>query len=51
MATIALQVLGWLVFLAGTIVLGAWLRRNPDKRSAERASRVLHLQPTLRRTT
>jgi len=22
-------VLGWLIFLAGTIVLGAWLCRNP----------------------
>jgi len=42
-ATIVLQVLGWLVFLAGTIVLGAWLRGNPGKGSAERASRVLHL--------
>jgi hypothetical protein len=40
--TIVLQVRGWLVFLAGTIVLGIWLRSNPAKRPAERASRVLH---------
>ncbi len=37
-----LQVLGWLVFLASTIMLGTWLRRNPNKRNAERTSRILH---------
>ena len=42
MVIIVWQVLGWLVFLAGTLALGVWLRRNPGKRSAERASRVLH---------
>jgi protein-S-isoprenylcysteine O-methyltransferase Ste14 len=42
MVIIVLQTLGWLAFLTGTIVLGAWLRRNPGKRSAERTSRVLH---------
>ena len=42
MFTIVLQGLGWLTFITGTIVLGAWLRRNPSKRSAEVASRFLH---------
>jgi protein-S-isoprenylcysteine O-methyltransferase Ste14 len=42
MIIIVLQMLGWLVFLAGTIVLGTWLHRNPGKRRAERTSRVLH---------
>jgi len=40
--TIVLQMLGWLAFMGGTIALGAWLRRNPSKRSAERTSRVMH---------
>ncbi|MGD1994280.1 MAG: methyltransferase [Anaerolineae bacterium] len=42
MFTIILQALGWLMFLGSTIAMGAWLRRNPGKRNAERASRILH---------
>jgi len=42
MFTIVLQLLGWLTFMMATIALGAWLRRNPSKRSAERTSRILH---------
>jgi protein-S-isoprenylcysteine O-methyltransferase Ste14 len=42
MVTIVLQILGWLAFLAGAVALGAWLRKNPGKRNAERASKVLH---------
>jgi protein-S-isoprenylcysteine O-methyltransferase Ste14 len=41
--TIILQMLGWLVFLTGTVALGAWLRKNPNRRTAERTSRILHL--------
>jgi protein-S-isoprenylcysteine O-methyltransferase Ste14 len=43
MYTIILQALGWLTFATGTSILGAWLRRNPSKRNAQRISRVLHL--------
>ena len=43
MFTMVLQMMGWLAFLLGTIALGAWLRRNPSKRGAERTSRILHL--------
>jgi hypothetical protein len=28
--------------MTGTIILGAWLRRNPSKRTADRTSRILH---------
>jgi protein-S-isoprenylcysteine O-methyltransferase Ste14 len=41
--TIVLQMLAWLIFLAGTVVLGAWLRSHLGKRNAERTSRILHL--------
>jgi protein-S-isoprenylcysteine O-methyltransferase Ste14 len=43
MFTVVLQVLGWLIFLVGTIALGVWLRGNPNRRNAERAGRILHL--------
>jgi protein-S-isoprenylcysteine O-methyltransferase Ste14 len=43
MITIVMQGLAWLAFVAGTVALGAWLRRHPGRRSAERASRVVHL--------
>lgn len=49
MWTIVLQGVAWLVFFAGTAVLGAWLRRNPSKRNAERTSRILHALFWLRR--
>jgi len=42
MFTIVLQALAWLTFITGTVALGAWLRRHPAKRDAERASRILH---------
>jgi protein-S-isoprenylcysteine O-methyltransferase Ste14 len=42
MFIIVLQMLAWLAFLAGSLTLGAWLRRHPSRSSAERASRVLH---------
>jgi protein-S-isoprenylcysteine O-methyltransferase Ste14 len=42
-STIILQVLVWLAFVVGTITLGAWLRRNPSRRHAEKTSRILHL--------
>jgi len=42
MLVIFLQALGWAVFLAGSIALGTWLRKNPSKQNAEKTSRVLH---------
>jgi protein-S-isoprenylcysteine O-methyltransferase Ste14 len=43
MVTIVLQMLAWLAFLVGTLILGAWLRRHPGMRNAESTSRILHL--------
>ena len=43
MLTVVLQMLAWLVFTIGTVALGAWLRTHPGQRSAESASRILHL--------
>jgi hypothetical protein len=43
MVTIVLQMLAWLAFLVGTLILGAWLRCHPGKRNAETISRILHL--------
>jgi protein-S-isoprenylcysteine O-methyltransferase Ste14 len=43
MVTIVLQMLAWLAFLAGTLILGAWLRCHPGKRNAETTSRILHV--------
>ena len=43
MATIVLQMLGWLAFLAGTLILSAWLRSHPGKTNAETTSRILHV--------
>jgi protein-S-isoprenylcysteine O-methyltransferase Ste14 len=37
-----MQLFGWVAFLAGTLAAGTWLRRHPDKQTAERASRVVH---------
>jgi protein-S-isoprenylcysteine O-methyltransferase Ste14 len=42
-ATIIAQIVGGILFVAGTIVLGFWLRRHPGKREAERASRISQL--------
>jgi len=43
MVAIVLQMLAWLAFLVGTLILGAWLRCHPCKRNAETTSRILHL--------
>jgi protein-S-isoprenylcysteine O-methyltransferase Ste14 len=40
---IIVQALAWLTFLIATIILGAWLRSNPNKSHAEITSRILHL--------
>lgn len=42
MATIYLVFFGLFAFAAGTMILGAWLRRNPSKENAEKSSRVMH---------
>ena len=42
MSTIVLQTLGWVIFGVSTITIGVWLRRNPSKKDAENASRILH---------
>jgi protein-S-isoprenylcysteine O-methyltransferase Ste14 len=42
MFTIILQLLGWIAFIVASIILGAWLRKNPSKKGAERTSWVLH---------
>lgn len=39
---IVLQSVSWFIFLMGTMILGTWLRKNPAKKNAENASRVLH---------
>lgn len=43
MATIVLIALGWSAFVIGTLVLGLWLRKHPNRPNAEKASRVVHL--------
>jgi protein-S-isoprenylcysteine O-methyltransferase Ste14 len=42
MAVIVLQIVGWIVFVIGTLLTGRRLRRQRDKATAERTSRVLH---------
>jgi protein-S-isoprenylcysteine O-methyltransferase Ste14 len=42
MFTIILQLLGWITFIVASIILGAWLRKHPSKKGAERTSRILH---------
>ncbi len=42
MAVIVLQVVGWIAFVAGTLLAGRRLRRNRDTATAERTSRVMH---------
>jgi len=42
MIAIVLQVLGCVSVVTGTFILGARLRRNPTKDTAERFSRILH---------
>jgi len=41
--TIVFQAAGALAFLVGTLVIGARIRRNPNKENAESLSRVSHL--------
>jgi protein-S-isoprenylcysteine O-methyltransferase Ste14 len=42
MAAIYLGLLGLLVFILGTAILGIWLRRHPSRVNAEKSSRVMH---------
>jgi len=42
MIVIILQLLGWVAFVVVSIILGAWLRRYPTKKSAENTSLILH---------
>ncbi len=42
MFTIYLTLLGLISFAAGALVLGAWLRKNRTKDSAEKSSRIMH---------
>ncbi|AFM25858.1 methyltransferase family protein [Desulfomonile tiedjei] len=43
MEIIIVQVLGVFTFLIGSVWLGTWIRRAPDKDTAEKASRISHL--------
>jgi protein-S-isoprenylcysteine O-methyltransferase Ste14 len=36
-------VLGVMVFVLGTVILGLWLRKYPSKANADQASRIMHL--------
>lgn len=42
MVAIYLGALGLAAFVIGTVGLGLWLRANPSKDNAERASRIMH---------
>ena len=42
MFTLYLILFGLLVFAAGALVLGVWLRRHRSKENAEKSSRVMH---------
>lgn len=42
MLIILIQVLGVFIFITGALILGKWIRQNPDKKTAEKASRVNH---------
>jgi protein-S-isoprenylcysteine O-methyltransferase Ste14 len=42
MLTLYLGLLGLLVFLLGTGILGVWLRSHPSKENAEKSSRIIH---------
>lgn len=42
MFTIVLLALGWGTFVIGTLALGTWLRKSPNKADAESISRVVH---------
>lgn len=37
-----LILIGLLCFVAGTSILGSWLRRHPSKENAEKSSRIMH---------
>lgn len=43
MLTVAIQLMGLLIFAGGTVVLGVWLRKVPTQRTAVRAGRISHL--------
>jgi protein-S-isoprenylcysteine O-methyltransferase Ste14 len=42
MLILYLILIGLLCFVAGTAILGAWLRRRPSKENAEKSSRIMH---------
>jgi protein-S-isoprenylcysteine O-methyltransferase Ste14 len=42
MFTIYLTLLGLFFFVAGVVILGAWLRKNRTKENAEKSSRIMH---------
>jgi protein-S-isoprenylcysteine O-methyltransferase Ste14 len=42
MLIIYLAVVGVLVFVLGTAILGSWLRKHASKTNAERSSRIMH---------
>lgn len=42
MFTIYLTLLGLVFFVTGTVILGAWLRKNRTKENAEKSSRIMH---------
>ncbi len=42
MFTIYLTLLGLFFFVTGVVILGAWLRKNRTKDSAEKSSRIMH---------
>ena len=42
MFVLYLVIIGILVFAAGAVVSGLWLRKNPSRENAEKSSRVMH---------
>jgi hypothetical protein len=43
MLTIIMQMMAWLAFLSSAITLGLRLRKHPNKKNAEKLSRIVHL--------
>ncbi len=42
MFTVYYVIIGLVAFFAGTLILGAWLRKNRTKYNAEKSSRIMH---------
>jgi hypothetical protein len=38
MAVIVLQIVGWVAFVGGTLLIGTWLRQHRDKATADSRS-------------